>query len=74
MLLFADDDNDHDDDKNVLMLQKNEIDPAMIAAHATVVIFGLILLSIAPLVYYDLVDVEVVPPPLCSRKTFLRLL
>ena len=73
MLLF-DDDDDEDDDMNVPVLRKNEIDPAIIAAHAKVVIFGLILLSIAPLLYYDLVDVEVAPSSLCSRKTFLRLL
>ena len=73
MLLFDDDDDDDDEDMNVFVLRKNEIDPAIIAAHAKVMIFGLILLSIAPLVYYDTVDVEVIPPSLCSRKTFLRL-
>ena len=72
MLLFDDDDDD-DDDMNVFVLRKNEINPAIIATHAKVMIFGLMLLSIVPLVYYDTVDVEVIPPSLCSRKTFLRL-
>ena len=73
MLLFDGDDDDDDDDMNVFVLRKNEIDPAIIAAHAKFMIFGLMLLSIVPLVYYDTVDVEVIPPSLCSRKTFLRL-
>ena len=61
MLLSEDD----DDDKSVFVLRKNEINPAIIAAHAKVVIIGLIMLSIV-----HLVDDEVISPSLYSRKTF----
>jgi hypothetical protein len=47
----------------IMMMMKNRINPSIITAHAKVVIIGLILLSIVPLVYHDIADVEVIVSP-----------